>query len=282
MGNLGSKPALVALTSGDLGADIVTAAKIADDVLNSEHYAAASIDNEHLADNAVGTDEIADNAVTLAKMASGTDGNIISFDASGNPVAIATGSDGQVLTSGGAGAPPAFEAAAAGGITVQVVQNNVNTLGSQSISEDTVTNITNLNCAITPSANTSKILVQVHWFGETNDPQNMVFGIKRDSTEVGSAPQAGSRNFGITSGTESNIGSADHGSTPGIAFYQFIDFPNTTSETTYHATFRDGYAATTLFNNRTITHGTSGGYETGVSSITLTELSAATIQTNGS
>jgi hypothetical protein len=42
-------------------------------------------------------------------MASGTDGNIISYDASGNPVAIATGSDGQVLTSAGAGAQPAFE-----------------------------------------------------------------------------------------------------------------------------------------------------------------------------
>ena len=60
---------------------------------------------------------IADDAITLAKMASGTDGNIISFDASGNPVAIATGSDGQVLTSTGAGSPPAFEAAAGGGIT---------------------------------------------------------------------------------------------------------------------------------------------------------------------
>tara|TARA_R110002051_G_scaffold110157_1_gene182783 strand:- start:1485 stop:3215 length:1731 start_codon:yes stop_codon:yes gene_type:complete len=52
-----------------------------------------------------------DNSVTLAKMASGTDGNIISYDASGNPVAVATGNDGQVLTSAGAGAPPAFEAA---------------------------------------------------------------------------------------------------------------------------------------------------------------------------
>ena len=59
--------------------------------------------------------DIADNAITLAKMASGTDGNIISYDASGNPVAIATGSDGQVLTSTGAGSPPAFEAAAGGG-----------------------------------------------------------------------------------------------------------------------------------------------------------------------
>jgi hypothetical protein len=60
--------------------------------------------------------KVADNAITLAKMASGTDGNIISYDASGNPVAVATGNDGQVLTSAGAGQPPAFEAAG-GGIT---------------------------------------------------------------------------------------------------------------------------------------------------------------------
>ena len=56
-------------------------------------------------------DDLANDIITLAKMASGTDGNIISYDASGNPVAIATGSDGQVLTSTGAGSPPAFEAA---------------------------------------------------------------------------------------------------------------------------------------------------------------------------
>jgi len=60
---------------------------------------------------------VADNSVTLAKMASGTDGNIISYDASGNPVAIATGTDGQVLTSTGAGSPPAFEDASGGANT---------------------------------------------------------------------------------------------------------------------------------------------------------------------
>jgi len=58
---------------------------------------------------------LADNAVTLAKMASGTDGEILTYDASGNPVAVSVGTDGQVLTSTGAGSPPAFEAAAAGG-----------------------------------------------------------------------------------------------------------------------------------------------------------------------
>ena len=58
--------------------------------------------------------DIADNAITLAKMAGNTDGKIITFDASGDPVAVGPGTDGQVLTSTGAGSPPAFEAVAAG------------------------------------------------------------------------------------------------------------------------------------------------------------------------
>ena len=70
-----------------------------------------------IADVNVTEGKIADNAITLAKMASGTDGNIISYDASGNPVAIATGNDGQVLTSTGAGSQPAFETLPVGGIT---------------------------------------------------------------------------------------------------------------------------------------------------------------------
>jgi hypothetical protein len=36
------------------------------------------------------TASIVDNAITLAKMAGGVDGNIISYDASGDPVAIRT------------------------------------------------------------------------------------------------------------------------------------------------------------------------------------------------
>ena len=90
-----------------LGADAVTGAQLADNAVNSEHYTDGSIDTAH----------IADNQVTLAKLAGGTDGNIISFDASGDPVAIATGNDGQVLTSTGAGSPPAFETLPVGGIT---------------------------------------------------------------------------------------------------------------------------------------------------------------------
>ena len=66
----------------------------------------------------VGTSQLANDAVTLAKMASGTDGNIISYDASGNPVAVATGSAGQILTSAGAGAPPTFSTAASSDVVL--------------------------------------------------------------------------------------------------------------------------------------------------------------------
>ena len=63
-------------------------------------------------------------------MASGTDGNIISYDTSGNPVAVATGSAGQVLTSAGAGAVPTFADAGGGGgglihIKTQIITSDV-------------------------------------------------------------------------------------------------------------------------------------------------------------
>ena len=65
-------------------------------------------------DASVSEAKLADNAVTLAKMAGGTDGQIITYDASGDPVAVGPGTDGQVLTSTGAGSPPAFESLPAG------------------------------------------------------------------------------------------------------------------------------------------------------------------------
>tara|TARA_R100000458_G_scaffold5035_1_gene4097 strand:+ start:664 stop:1848 length:1185 start_codon:yes stop_codon:yes gene_type:complete len=68
--------------------------------------------------------KIADNAISLAKMASGTDGQIITYDASGDPVAVGPGTDGQVLTSTGAGSPPAFEDLPASGATLSGSTDN--------------------------------------------------------------------------------------------------------------------------------------------------------------
>ena len=77
--------------------------------------ALSKITTESLLDGEITTAKLADDQITLAKMAGGTDGQVITYDASGNPVAVGPGTDGQVLTSTGAGSPPAFEDAAGGG-----------------------------------------------------------------------------------------------------------------------------------------------------------------------
>lgn len=116
---------------------------------------------------------VADNAITLAKMASGTDGNIISYDASGDPVAIATGSDGMVLTSAGAGAQPAFEALPSSGKVLQVVNTQTGAFasGTTVMPDDSATppQISEGNefmtLAITPANSSNKLLIQVILYG---------------------------------------------------------------------------------------------------------------------
>ena len=81
-----------------------------------------TVNASQLVDGSIATGKLADDSVTLAKMAPGTDGNLISYDASGNPVAVATGNAAQVLTSAGAGAPPVFADAAGGGTDWQAVK----------------------------------------------------------------------------------------------------------------------------------------------------------------
>ena len=55
------------------------------------------------------------NTVNLAQLASGTDGELFTWDTSGDPAKVAVGTATHVLTSNGTGAVPTFQAAAAGG-----------------------------------------------------------------------------------------------------------------------------------------------------------------------
>ena len=103
------------ITPGD---NTVTSAKIVNGTIVADDLATNAVTTIKITDLNVTTGKLADDAVTLAKMAAGTDGNLISYDASGNPVAVATGSAGQILTSAGAGAPPTFQTPAAGGPSV--------------------------------------------------------------------------------------------------------------------------------------------------------------------
>jgi len=94
---------LTAAASGTVGAHSHTLSDVTDS------GALAALDT-------VGTAEIDDNAVTLAKMAGGTDGEIITYDASGNPTTVGPGAATQVLTSNGAGAAPSFQDASSGSL----------------------------------------------------------------------------------------------------------------------------------------------------------------------
>ena len=53
---------------------------------------------------------VANNAVGLAQLTAGTDGNLFTFDTSGDPAFVSTGTSGHILTSAGAGAVPTFAA----------------------------------------------------------------------------------------------------------------------------------------------------------------------------
>ena len=124
-----------AITVKDAG---IATAELQDNAVTTAKITDANVTTAKITDANVTTAKIADDAITLAKMAPGTDGNIISYDASGNPVAVATGSSGQVLTSAGAGAPPTF-ATIAGGLTeVDLLRKSAN----QAISASTASVVT--------------------------------------------------------------------------------------------------------------------------------------------
>ena len=172
-----------------------------------------------LPDDIVDAGTLADNAVGLAQMAGGTDGNIITYDTSGNPAVVATGSDGQVLTSAGADAVPAFEAAPGGGKLLQAVAF-VEDSSEQTLATATYTD-TGLSVSITPTLDTSKILCMWNMhYQNTGNPTGLGCQLVRDVTNVWTSGS----NYDIQART---AGNRRRGS------WMYLDSPNTTSATTY-------------------------------------------------
>ena len=133
----------LAVTDAKIAAGTITGSKIANDAINGNHLGDDVIQSEHYADGSIDTAHIADDQITLAKMAAGTDGQIITYDANGDPVAVGPGTDGQVLTSTGAGSPPAFEDVPAGGATINnATANELVTVASTTTQLDAEANLT--------------------------------------------------------------------------------------------------------------------------------------------
>jgi len=106
--------ALTQVKTTGLADDAVTSAKIADD----------AVTGANIADDTVAEANMANDAISLTELKAGTDGQIITWDASGNPTAVGPGTDGQVLTSTGAGSPPAFETLPTSGATLSGSTDN--------------------------------------------------------------------------------------------------------------------------------------------------------------
>jgi len=153
-----------------------------------------------------------------------------------------------------------------------VVQTHLNTASSQSVSANTRVNITGLNATISPSTTSKRIKITIRWSGEYSDGNNynQVYGIKRNTTDIGNPSADGSRPVGITIAAM-GYHAADATSTPESVMYSYIDSPATTSETTYHATFRHTVAGT-LCNQRSANDTNSVESERLTSTIILEEV----------
>tara|TARA_E500000178_G_C16605417_1_gene566602 strand:- start:3 stop:623 length:621 start_codon:yes stop_codon:yes gene_type:complete len=139
------------------------------------------------------------------------------------------------------------------------------------IASNAADSTSHVSASITPSATSSKILIQVCVFYEgSTAEQEYLWDIHRDSTKLGS-PKVGSRGGGIASASVGHV-AANQDSTPETRFYQFVDSPSSTSAITYAASYNTSATSGSLHLNRTVTDSDSASYERGVSSIVLMEI----------
>jgi hypothetical protein len=146
---------------------------------------------------------LADNAVTLAKMASGTDGEILTYDASGNPVAVSVGTDGQVLTSTGVGSPPAFEAAAGGTYgaraylaTDQSITSTLPTvINLTALTNDTSSGSITVSSGTVTVGNAGRYLIHASSRLDSTNTGYFIFTIDKNSTEILYAIESGSAGY---------------------------------------------------------------------------------------
>jgi len=234
------------------GADSTLVSRVSTDTFTNK-----TINASQLVDGSIATGKVADDAITLAKMAGGTDGNIISYDTSGNPVAVATGNSGQILTSAGVGAVPSFQNAAGGGKVLQVV--TVASAAEQSTNSTSFTSM--LSLAITPAATSSKVLVLLSTGSMFADGPSARLSVFRGSTNLGDSSN------GVMSTNDSQIKSIQ---------YQVLDSPSTSSAVTYQARLRTTDGSYTMYFNAGTSPGRGGNKQPAPNygSMTLIEIGA--------
>ena len=165
--------------------------------------------------------DLADAAI--AKTTVTTAGDIIYRNAT-VPARLGIGTAGQVLTVNSGATAPQWSSPAGGGKVLQVVSAVITT--ATTIATTTMTD-TAITLSITPTLNTSKVLVLINGLVNTTRSINtygIASNVVRGSTDI------------LTSGYDSyygEIGSAGAIGFTNKLFYMVLDSPATTSSTTY-------------------------------------------------
>ena len=161
-----------------------------------------------------------------------------------------------------------------GGVILQVKQKHLITTDSQDLTANTRAEVSGLFVDITPISASSDMLVMCRWCGEhSTNYFGSVFGIRRDSTDIGNPAAAGNRNVGIMNNL--NGFHNDHASTLDGCSWSFLDTTRSsgTSQITYKATVINN-GSPTLYNQRTKDDLDSSGYERATSTIIVMEVAA--------
>ena len=210
---------------------------------------------------------VADNSITLAKMAGGTDGQILSYDANGDPIALGPGTDGQVLTSTGAGSPPAFEALPGGGKVLQVVSTTKT--DTFTTTNSAFTDVTGLTISITPASASNKVFVIASVvMGCTAGSEKTSWRLMRDSTAIHIGDAASSR-------TRQTVQwQSTHATSMIMNTCNILDSPSSTSAVAYHIEGMAQDTSGSMCVNRSGTWGTGQEYGTYASTVTAMEIGA--------
>lgn len=174
-----------------------------------------------------------------------------------NAVALATQTSGVLP-----------KAALPSGCILQIIQT-AKTDTFTSAAQNTWTDITGMSATITPTASTSRVMVQINMFGVFWRTGNnaCILRLLRNGTNVGGGDASGSRGIGI--GTSAMAAGTDTGT---VFAYNWIDSPATTSALTYRVQFFQDTPANPIYVNRTVNDFDATIWVRTLSTITLTEI----------
>ena len=142
-----------------------------------------------MAATTITTGQVANDAIGLTELKAGTDGELITWDASGNPTTVGAGTSGHFLKSQGAGSVPVF--AAGGGKIIQIVKSQISAVATTTTlvpMDDTIPQNNEgfeaITLAITPTNSSSILMIDAIFTSEGNEStgDNTIMSLFQDST----------------------------------------------------------------------------------------------------